>query len=138
MIKIKRRRYLVKKDTQFRYVGLILCPLLLLLSCLYYLMYYAVFYHMLIPEAVISTLLPAMKQVNTILVLSMPVLLFFIIYAGLIYSNRLIGPIPRLERELDRAIAGDHSVRLKTRDNDELRVFIEKVNMLLEKVHKSR
>jgi len=93
---------------------------------------------MLIPEAVISTLLPAMKQVNTILVLSMPVLLFFIIYAGLIYSNRLIGPIPRLERELDRAIAGDHSVRLKTRDNDELRVFIEKVNMLLEKVHKSR
>ncbi|MEI8349099.1 MAG: methyl-accepting chemotaxis protein [Candidatus Omnitrophota bacterium] len=137
MLKIKRRKYLVKKDTQFRYMGLVLIPLVLLLACLYYLMYYAVFYQMLIPEAVISTLLPAMKQVNIVLMLCMPVLLFLLIYAGLVYSNRLIGPIPRLEREIDRIIAGDYSVRLKTRDKDDLRQFVNKINIVLEKLSKA-
>jgi len=137
MLKIRRRKYLVKQDTQFRYMGLVLIPLVLLLTCLYYLMYYAVFNHLLIPEAVISILLPAMKQVNTVLILCMPVLFFLLVYAGLIYSNRLIGPIPRLEREIDRIIAGDHSIRLKTRDKDDLKQFVGKINILLEKLSKA-
>jgi signal transduction histidine kinase len=91
---------------------------------------------MLIPEAVVVTLIPAMKKVDLMMTLSMPILLFLIIRMALIYSNRIIGPIPRLERELDKAIAGDYSVRIKTRDNDELRSFISKINLLLEKVDK--
>jgi methyl-accepting chemotaxis protein len=89
---------------------------------------------MLIPEAVAVTLLPAMKKVDLVLALSMPLALFLILRAALIYSNRIIGPIPRLERELDKAIAGDHSVRIKARKNDELKSFICKINSLLEKI----
>lgn len=134
MVALKRRKYLVSKPMQFRYMSLVAIPLVLLLAGLYYLMYYSVFSHMLIPEAIVVTLLPAMRAVNIILAVSLPVVLFLLLRIALIYSNRIIGPIPRLEKELDKFIAGDYSVRIKARDNDELREFIGKINHLLEKV----
>ncbi|HLD82748.1 MAG TPA: methyl-accepting chemotaxis protein [Candidatus Omnitrophota bacterium] len=136
MIKLKRRRFLVRKDMQFRYIGLVVIPLLAFLAGLYYLIYYCVFNEILIPEALSTTLLPAMKKVNIVLVFSLPVILFFIVRMALIYSNRIIGPIPRLEKKLDRIIAGDYSLRLETREKDELKGFINKINLLLEKIYK--
>jgi hypothetical protein len=41
--------------------------------------------------------------------------------------------VPRLEKELDRLIAGDYTVRLKTRSKDNLKNFVEKVNLAIEK-----
>lgn len=136
MEKIKRRRYLVDKRFQFRYMSFVAVPLVLLLGGLYYLIYYCVFNQILIPEAIAVILLPAMKNVNIALLFCMPVLLFFILRTALVYSNRIIGPIPRLEKELGKAIAGDYSVRFKVRRKDELKPFIDKVNTLLEKVEK--
>lgn len=134
MSAVKRHRYLVSKPMQYTFMGMIAVPLVLLLASLYYLIYYSVFSQMLIPEAVAVTLLPAMKNVNIIVLVALPVLLFVLLRAALIYSNRIIGPIPRLERELDRVLAGDYSVRIKARDKDELRGFISKINSLLEKL----
>lgn len=136
MIKIKRHKYLVDKVFQFRYMALLVFPLIILLAALHYLIYYSVFSQMLVPEAVSVTLLPAMKRANLVIAIIFPILLFFIIRMALIYSNRVIGPIPRLERELDKAISGDYSARLKTRDKDELKSFVGKVNVLLEKIDK--
>lgn len=136
MAEIKRQRYLVNKIFQLRYMGLVAIPLILLLTALYYLIYYSVFTEMLIPEAIVVTLLPAMKKVNLILLATVPIFLFLILRTALIYSNRIIGPVRRLERELDKVIEGDYSVRLKTRHKDELRAFVNKINMLLEKVDK--
>lgn len=135
--KMKRRIYLVNKAVQLRYMGLVVAPLILLLAGLYYLMYYSVFSEMLIPEAIVATLLPAMKKVNVVLLVALPVTLYFITRKALIYSNRIVGPIPRLEKEIDRALAGDAHIRFKVRDKDELRTFISKVNLLLEKLEKA-
>jgi len=134
----RRRRYLVDRPVQFRYLRLVIVPLIVLLAALYCFIYYSVFTHMLIPEAVATTLLPAMRKVNLGLALASPILIFFIIRAALAYSNRIVGPIPRLEKELEKAIAGDYSVRIKTRDRDELKGFVRKINMLLEAVDQSR
>ena len=131
---IKRRKYLVNKSVQFRYMGLVAVPLVALLAGLYYLIYYSVFNEMLIPEAITVTLLPAMRKVNAVVIVAIPVMLFLILRRALIYSNRIVGPIPRLEREIDRALAGDYSVRIKARDKDELNRFVSKVNSLLEKL----
>ncbi len=138
MEKIKRRKYLVNKVVQFRYMGLVTVPLVVLLAGLYYLIYYSVFNQMLIPEAVVTTLLPAMKKVNMTVAVAGPIFLSLILRVALIYSNRLIGPIPRLERELDRAIAGDFSVRIKTRGKDELNLLVGKINTLLAQIDKAR
>ena len=131
---IKRRKYLVNKGVQFRYMGLVAVPPLALLAGLYYLIYYSVFNEMLIPEAITVTLLPAMRKVNAVVIVAIPVMLFLILRRALIYSNRIFGPIPRLEREIDRALAGDYSVRIKARDKDELNRFVSKVNSLVEKL----
>lgn len=130
---IRRHKYLVNKTVQFRYIGLVLLPLAALGAALYYLIYYSVFNEMLVPEAVVATLIPAMKKVNIAILIAAPVCLYFIIRAALVYSNRLIGPIPRLEREIDKVLAGDFSVRLKARDNDDLKSFVDKINLLIEK-----
>ena len=134
---IKRRRYLVNKSVQFKYMGLVAIPLVALLAALYYLIYYSVFTHMLIPEAIVATLLPAMKSVNIVVAMAIPVALFVILRAALIYSNRIVGPIPRIERELDKVIAGDYSIRIRARSNDELNTFINKLNALLGKMEAS-
>jgi len=136
--KRKRRKYLVDKPFQYKYMSFVAIPLLFLLAGLYYLIYYSVFRQMLIPEAVAVTLLPAMKKVNIVVAFGLPVVLFLIIRASLIYSNRIIGPIPRIEKELEKAIAGDYSIRIKARDKDELNNFIAKVNILLEKIEESK
>ena len=133
----RRRKYLVNKGVQFRYMRLVIIPLILLLAALYYFIYYAVFTQILIPEAVAVTLVPAMQKVNAGLLFVAPILLYFIIRAALIYSNRIVGPIPRLEKEIDRVIAGDYSVRIKARNNDELKGFVDKINTLLETVDKT-
>lgn len=135
---IKRHRYLVNKPVQLRYLALVLFPLVILLSALYYLIYYSVFTQMLIPEAVSTTLLPAMRRVNLAVVLFAPVILFLLLRTALIYSNRTIGPLPRLEKELDKVVAGDCSLRLKTRDKDDLKSFVNKINQLIEKIDNSR
>jgi len=137
MRKIKRRRYLVNKLIQFRYMGLVTVPLVVLLAALYYLMYYSVFNEMLIPEAIATTLLPAMKKVNITVTITAPILLFLILRTALIYSNRIVGPILRVERELDKAIAGDYSVRRKARSSDELRGLVDRINTLLEKIDRA-
>lgn len=137
MIRIKRRRYLVNKPVQFRYMALLTIPLVFISIALYYLIYYSVFSQMLIPEAVVATLLPAMRQVNFIVLIAAPALFFLILRMALVYSNRIIGPIPRLERELDRVISGERSIRLSARNGDELSSFVAKINELLEKVDKA-
>lgn len=133
----RRRKYLVNKPVQFKYIALITIPLALLLSGLYYLIYYSVFRQMLIPEAVVVTLLPAMRNVNIITAFSLPVLLYLILKLALIYSNRIIGPLPRLQKEIDRVLAGDYSLRMKIRSKDELKTFINKINLLLDKLEKA-
>ena len=132
----KRRKYLVNRPMQFSYMGLVSIPLILLLAGLYYLIYYMVFNEMLIPEAIVATLLPAMKKVNIVLLVALPIALGFLLRAALIRSNRIIGPVPRLKKELNRVIAGDYSIRIKTRKNDELRSFVNKVNSLVEELKK--
>ena len=135
---IKRRKYLINKPVQFRYMGLVIIPLIALLAGLYYLIYYSVFNEMLIPEAITATLIPAMKKVNMITVIAAPIILFFILRAALIYSNWIIGPLSRLEKALDKVLAGDSSVRIKVRDRDELNTLVKKINAVLEKIDQTR
>ena len=138
MGKIKRKHYLVDKDMQFHYIALIVIPLVTLLAALYYLMYYSVLSQILIPEAILSMLLPAMKKINIVVAITGPVILFLILRTALIYSNRIIGPIPRIKKELDKVISGDYSLRLKVRDRDTLKSLVDKINLLLDKVDKER
>lgn len=136
MAKRKRRRYFVNNTFQYRYIAVVIVPLIILMAGLYYIMYYSMFTHMLIPEAVTATLLPAMKKVNFVLLATLPVTLFLIIRAALVDSNRVVGPVSRLERELDMILAGDRSVRLNIRAKDDLKPIIDRMNRVLDTISK--
>ena len=136
MAKRKRRRYFVNNTFQYRYIAVVIVPLIILMAGLYYIMYYSMFTHMLIPEAATATLLPAMKKVNFVLLATLPVTLFLIIRAALVDSNRVVGPVSRLERELDMILAGDRSVRLNIRAKDDLKPIVDRMNRVLDTISK--
>lgn len=50
--------------------------------------------------------------------------------------HRTLGPIPRLEKTLDKVIQGDYSLRLGIRKKDIIHSFVQKVNALIEALEK--
>lgn len=139
----KRRRFLVKKGMQFRYLGLILIsvvlPVLLVGSCLYWLIFSMMAQQLGIPESIAYNLSPVISRVNATLIVGLPVLLLLLLAWGLLLSHRIAGPIYRLERELDRiAREGDFSVRLKLRRKDELGSIAGGINKVLERIQREK
>jgi methyl-accepting chemotaxis protein len=56
----------------------------------------------------------------------------FVYIAGLLFSNSIVGPIPRLRAALGRMAAGDYSARLEFRPGDALEDLARDVNQLAE------
>lgn len=136
-MKNRRRQYLVNKRVQFKLMAFSAIPMLLCSGAMYYLIYYCVMQHIIIPEAIANILLPAMRGVNAILIIVAPVVLIMILRAALVYSNKIVGPLYRLERELERIARGERSIRVKFRKGDELHPLADKVNILLESIDES-
>ena len=139
----KRRKFLVKKGMQFRFLGLILIsvlfPTLLVGACLYWLIFSMMAQQLGIPESIAYNLPPVISRVDGILIVGLPVLLLLLLGWGLLLSHRIAGPIYRLERELNRmAREGDFSVRLKLRRNDELGSVADGINKVLERIEKEK
>lgn len=68
-------------------------------------------------------------------------IIFIFLTTMFLLLHRSIGPIPRLERTLDKIIEGDYSLRLSIRKNDIIHSFIDKANKviaLLEEKSKSK
>lgn len=134
-----RALYLTKGLLQFRYLGsiviAILIPSLFVGSCLYYLIFSILADQIGIPEAIASTLVPAVWDVNRILLIGFPVMFILLLIWGIFVSHRLAGPIERLNRELDYVInEKDHTHKIMLRKNDDLKVIADKINTLLEMV----
>jgi methyl-accepting chemotaxis protein len=50
-------------------------------------------------------------------------------------SHRFVGPLERLEKEIDRvARSGDYTKRLRVRKKDDIRAVAEAVNRLLDRM----
>ena len=46
--------------------------------------------------------------------------------------HRTLGPIPRMEKILEKIINGDYSLRINVRKKDLIRPFVDKLNRVLE------
>lgn len=53
---------------------------------------------------------------------------------GLYFSHRLIGPIRRLERDMDEVLAGDLSKDIRVRPSDDLKGIADRINQLVVKL----
>ena len=133
----KRRKKFIGTSVQNKTLVLVFAaavvPAALVGICLYYLMFNLLAWQLGIPEAVAYNLIPVARKINIIVAVILPVALLAIWFMALELSNRIAGPIYRLEKELDRIISGEKSTHIKLRKNDELKSLADKINRLMTK-----
>lgn len=135
-----RKFFLVRNRLERHYLRLIaislILPTLIIGSCLYYIIFNLMAEQLGIPEVIAYHLLPVVRKVNLVLIVSLPVIFLILISIGLALSRNLVGPIERLEEELSEIVAGDLSKRLRLRKRDELKPLADNINLLLDKMEK--
>lgn len=132
-----RKRYWVGHPLQTKYLiftlVVMLAPAALVTGCLYTLIFTLMEREMVFPEAVASNVMPVVSQVNQVLVISLPVCLVLGGVLAVRISHRLVGPVQRLEAELDRVLGGDSDQPIRMRATDDLRGVADRINRLLKR-----
>ena len=137
-MKTRRRTYFVPHSVQWDYIRLVLvamiAPTFLATACLYYLIWQTVAQEMAIPELIAQVLFPALKQVNQIIIIGLPIVFGLIFFFAVKLSHRLVGPIYRLERDLETmSETGDVNRFLRIRPHDHLHSLVAKINRVIRK-----
>ena len=108
-------------------------PSTIVAVCLYYLIFNMLAWQLGIPEAVAYNLIPVARKVNLIIIVVLPVTVFILWSIALELSHRIVGPIFRLEKELDERIAGTKKGAIRFRRKDEFKAIADKINKLIVK-----
>lgn len=137
-MKNRRRSLFVPHSVQWDYLRLVLIamivPAFISTACLYYLIWQTVAQEMAIPELIAQVLFPALNQVNQVIIIGLPIVCTLIFFFAIHLSHRLVGPIYRLERDLETmAETGDVHRFLRIRPHDHLHSLVAKINRVLRK-----
>ena len=134
----KRRRYIVKRTFQIKYIGIILFFMFLtaLISC--GVTYFAIF--PMLSEKLASVypqgrLLMIMKDVNTKILFSTGLLLPVAAWFGIMLSHRFAGPWHRLEGILEDMAEGNLTKEIKLRKWDDLQSLADAINDITNNLH---
>jgi len=57
---------------------------------------------------------------------------------GILATHRIAGPVYRIEIDIERVLAGEKGVRVRTRRRDAFPDLAERVNELIERIDDSR
>ncbi len=106
-------------------------PAAVVAICMYYLIFNTLALQMVIPEAIAYNLMPVVRKVNTVMAIVVPISLLAIWLLALELSNRIAGPICRIQGELDKIISGEIQAPIEVRENDELKPLVDKINKLM-------
>ncbi len=133
----KRKKKFVGTSLQRKLLILIFAsaviPAAIIAVGLYYLVFNLLASQMGIPEFIAYNLLPVVHKVNLIIFIAVPISLFLIWLVAIDLSNRIAGPIYRVERELNARLTGEKSGPISVRKKDEIRPLVEKLNKLISK-----
>ena len=134
-----RKKWWVKHPIQAHFMSIVLAamlvPILVVGGGLYYLVFYLLAKQMAFPEAIAANLVPVVQSVNLWVLFSLPLVLVGIWWIAIVMTHRFAGPIERLEKELDHAIAGGHlRSKIRTRRNDALKGIADRINLILAKI----
>jgi methyl-accepting chemotaxis protein len=135
-----RLRFISKHPLQLKFLSLILLsilvPTVIAGGCLYYFIFQIMAEQLGIPEAIAFNLVPVVEKINSLLLITMPPLFILFFLLAALVTNRLIGPLARLEDDLQKISEGDYSVRLSLRKDDDLRPIADAVNTIIDKIEK--
>ncbi|MFH1441806.1 MAG: hypothetical protein ABIH18_07210 [Candidatus Omnitrophota bacterium] len=135
MEKNKRRiKYLAtsfQKKLLFLVFASAVIPAAITAVCMYYLIFNMIALQMFFPEIIARNLMPVLHRVNVILAIAMPVVFIVIWFVSLELSNRMAGPLYRIEKELDARLQGIKQGPIRLRKKDEFKTLAEKINSLI-------
>jgi nitrogen fixation/metabolism regulation signal transduction histidine kinase len=86
------------------------------------------------PEAIYGNLVPVVERINNLLILTLPALVFVILWCALVISHRFGGPIERIESDLDQILAGDTHHKIRLRKKDDLEGIAMRINALTKRL----
>lgn len=136
-----RKRFFTRRVTQRRYLVLLLVsmlvPLVVVGGCLYYLIFMVMADQLGIPESIAINLFPVIEKINLVLLVAVPPVILIMVLWGMFLSHRFVGPLDRLEQELDRMVkSSDYSKRITLRKDDDLKPIADRINKLLDSIQR--
>ena len=133
----KRRKKYIGTPVQKALLNLVfasaIIPTAIVAFCLYRLIFNLFAQQMVVQKIVEHSLIPVVQIVDLVILAAIPIILFIIWIIALQLSNRIAGPLYRLEKELDARISGEKSGPIKVREKDVLKSLADKINILLNK-----
>ena len=134
-----RRRYIIKRGLQFRYIGLIFA--LAVLASL--VTGWAVFATMwsFLGEKLANVypqgrLIYVLRATNLALIRNLLLVSPLVFILGLLFSHRIAGPLYRIEKTIDEIAKGNLTIRIKLRQGDELSDLADEINRMAENLDK--
>lgn len=130
----RRRQLLILKTFQIRYIALVLVFMFVVAFLAGYTVYvttWIMFGEKLAAVYPQGLLREIVEKVNLVLLLRLLLITPLVIVVGLIFSNRIAGPIYAMKRFIRKVSQGHYDGRLTFRENDELQDVAEDVNALV-------
>ncbi|NQT33039.1 MAG: hypothetical protein HQ594_05140 [Candidatus Omnitrophica bacterium] len=142
MTKFQRRvRLFIAKSIQIRYVGLILIGMFLTAVITGYTVYTTILLMLGERLAVVypqGLLMDIIREANMVLVIRLIPLGLLVVLIGLVLSNRIAGPIYRIQKFIIKISRGKYNVKLKLRKKDELKDVASSLNSLASRLDRQR
>jgi nitrate/nitrite-specific signal transduction histidine kinase len=107
-------------------------------GCLYYLILVVMAEQIALPDVIARDLLPVIQQINFVLAVGLPVVFLVLLSWAVILSFRFVGPLERLEEDLQRIDEGDYSVRLQISHDHDLAPIAGVINDLVDQLDKRK
>ena len=130
----RRTKYLgthLQKKLLFIIFASAVIPAAIVAVGMYYIIFSLLAWQITIPELIANNIMPVLHKVNIIIAIAVPVVLLIIWLIAMEISHRIVGPVYRMERELDERIAGVRHGPIILRAKDEFKSLAEKLNKLL-------
>ena len=132
-----RNKFITNYPAQLKIISIllisILVPVLFVGSFLYFFIFKVFSEQQNVSGYMPIALNSAIMKTNLAVVICIIPLLLLLFVWGVIVSNRITGPLQRLQRELDEMDKSSVITRLHTRENDYMKPLVESLNKLLSK-----
>ncbi len=142
MKKRRRRQFIVNPAIQYKLLFLIILsiiiPTLLTFMSLYFLIRSILLEAQINNELVYNALLFLSRKVYIILISGFSVVTVLLLTWALIFIHRIVGPLFRLEKELDKIIDGKTINKIQFRKNDSFLSLADKINRLVDMIPKQQ
>jgi len=136
----KRKQLIVNPGVQYKLLCLILVsvliPTLLTFTSLFFLIQSIIVEAQIESEVVYSALMFLTHKVFIILFLGFVFITVLLLTWSLIFIHRIVGPLFRLEKELDKVIDGKTISKIRFRKHDSFKALADKINILIDRAQK--